>query len=83
MNVSVISITSSHVFPALIALTADLHAACPGRKSGFSVNTVSNFDGSCLGTAMHVCFPVQGSAQAALSGGQNLICLNIFKAKRW
>ena len=25
----------------------------------------------------------QGSAQAALSGGQNLICLNIFKAKWW
>jgi len=25
----------------------------------------------------------QGSAQAALSGGQHLICLNIFKAKWW
>ena len=25
----------------------------------------------------------QGSAQAALSGGQNLICLNIFKANWW
>ena len=28
-------------------------------------------------------FPEQGSAQTALSGGQNLICLNILKVKWW
>ena len=58
MNVSMISITFSHDFPAFIALTVDLHAACPGRRSGFSVNTVSSLEKSCLGTATHVCLPV-------------------------
>lgn len=47
--------TPSHVVPAFIALTAELHSGCPGRKSPHFVNTVSYLEEPFLGTATHKC----------------------------